>query len=364
MSDSMGLDPSAMIRYSAAVAGVQAGFGNLLTEDDWNRLLSASNPEQVISALGQTVYREAGAEKSGRIEAVERKIRAAFARRFRMAMPFLRGPARELFDGLWRPFELNNLIMVLRGIHHDVSRARIRSDLVDLGQFSSLDWNRLSDSRSVDQVIARLQQSRDGGFYATALKKAAEQYERRREVFILEVSLQLSHFHSLCGVIESLHGSDRRWARRFAGSMIETQNFLWACRYRIYFRFEPETILAYSLPYGRRVDASVLRKAATGAPLVQLVRNVWNDELPDLDRIDKDSEREALVELEVIFKRHRHNVAAGILSGYPVHLGVLLAWVVLLETEVDDLVTVIEGVDNDWPAQRIRSELIVPRGHA
>jgi len=62
----------------------------------------------------------------------------------------------------------------------------------------------------------------------------------------------------------------------------------------------------------------------------------------------------------VIFRRLLYQRARRVVAGYPLHVGLAIAWIVLIETEVDDLISVIEGVDNGWEAQRIRSALINP----
>jgi vacuolar-type H+-ATPase subunit C/Vma6 len=262
-------------------------------------------------------------------------------------------------DWLWRPFELDNLIMVLRGVHNEMPASRIRSSLIPLGPACYLDWHVLSNSKSVSEVIDRLGDFFHGRFYARALKNAQSQYQRRQTVFFLEVALYIAYYRRLNQLLERLHGPDRKDGERFVGAMIDSQNVLWAYRYRIFFRFGPETVLSYTLPRGgRRVDATVIQRIATGAPLTELVGGLWNGELRGLRRIEDRPPREALVELEVVFRRHLYDLARNALTGYPFRLGMILAYGILLRAEVDDLIAVMEGLANGLSADRISSCLI------
>lgn len=46
------------------------------------------------------------------------------------------------------------------------------------------------------------------------------------------------------------------------------------------------------------------------------------------------------------------------IKGYSLHLGIVLAYVVLQETEVKDLVSVLEGIVAGWSLEQIRPYLI------
>lgn len=347
------------IRYSAANAAVHEGIGRLLPEQVWMRLLAAKSLEEILSILSGTAYRESVLEGPENLDEVERRIRASLAGRLRAAMPFVSGHVRELLDWLWRPLELDNLIIILRALHSRVGAARIRSSLVPLGSASELDWQQLPNAKSVADLVDRMQDSYHGELYGRALDQARQEYERQRTVFVLEVALYRLYYRKLSDIIERLWGRDRKEAKRFVGAIIDSRNLLWVYRYRVFFRFGPETILSYTLPCGEWVDASLIQRAASGAPPAELVKTIWRDGLPDLNFIQNQSQRQTIVELETFFRRYFYDLAHKTLQSYPhFHLGTILAYLILLESEVDDLVSIIEGKANDWSGERIRSCLI------
>jgi V/A-type H+/Na+-transporting ATPase subunit B len=140
--------------------------------------------------------------------------------------------------------------------------------------------------------------------------------------------------------------------------MIDFRNLLWAYRYRIFFKMAPETILSYTVPEGGCVNVRVIQRVATGAPPLEIVRELWGDALPGMERIEDIPARDAVVELEIIFRRYLYREATEMLTGYPLHLGTALAYILLLEAEVDDLIALMEGRINGWSVNRIRSNLI------
>ncbi len=352
------LDPA---RYAAVNARVRGRLDKLISITRWGHILTASDLPDLVRWLHNTVYWDVLApigEAEVEPERVERALRQYHAQAFRMPLSFLRGAPANLLDWLWRGFEVDNIKTVLRTVERGVARQQIRASLTPLGPASGLPWDELADSPSVPAVVDRLNST----FYGRALDQALDRYRREQLLFVLEVALDLAYYRRLRRLLDDLGGRDKAEAERFVGFNIDAQNLQWAYRYRIYFDLSPEEILNYTLPRGLRVDASVVREIATGWPLLEIATRLWGDRLPDLERLRNRSEREALPELELIFQRHLYQEARGTLRGDPLHFGVVLAYETLLESEVEDLVTVVEGKEAGWSVDRIRSYLIGSRG--
>lgn len=349
--------------YSAAIGCVRGGLGRLLDPPVWDQLLAGNNQGEMISILSTTAYRDVVVEAPhDDPQALEIRLRGAIAARMRLPLPFLRGAAGRLIDRLWRKFEVDNLVIVLRAHHGSETGRRDGVSLVDLGPASRLDWQELGNARSVAVVIDRILSGPLRLEYGRALQNGLNEYRRRSAVFLLEISLQLDYYRKLWRNVELLLGRDRRAARRLIGTMIDFRNLHWAYRYRIFFDMAPESVLSYTLPQGGRVDVEVIRRIATGAPLKEILAELWGRTLPGLERLEEMDDREAVVELEVVFRRFLYREAGRMLLGYPLHLGAVLAYVVLLEAEVDDLIAVLEARLIGWPAERIRPRLIGERG--
>jgi vacuolar-type H+-ATPase subunit C/Vma6 len=81
-----------------------------------------------------------------------------------------------------------------------------------------------------------------------------------------------------------------------------------------------------------------------------------------MDQLQALPEREGLTRLEVNSQRYLVDRARHARGGYPLHLGTLLAYLILLEAETQDLTTIIEGRSFAWPMERIQPFLIGNRG--
>lgn len=330
------------LRYAAAIASVRAGISRLIASEQWRRLLSAGDFQEIETVLQQTALARVVTPTSGIMEAVERQLRAYLAENVRKPLKFLGGNVRAMLETLWRRFEVENTMTLLRGLHNQIPAARIRRALIPLDGISEIDWSTLAGTPSIARMVERLESLPKGPLFAEPLSEAMPEYERRGAVFVLETALELAHLRRLRMQIESLSGADRRSAEEFVGFRIDRRNFLAAFRYRIYFDLSPEDILGYTGPPGTQVGAETLQDIALGAPMDAVARNTWPD-LSGLDRLEGRSSREALSDLEVLLDRYLQQKALRALSADPLSLRVILAFDVLLQHEIDDLIAVIEG---------------------
>ncbi|MDX1686906.1 MAG: V-type ATPase subunit [Candidatus Promineifilaceae bacterium] len=341
-------------RYAAVNARVRGRIGRLLPPARWRILLNASDSGEFLQYLSGTAYRPVLAAmvmERPDLGEIERRLWQHLAQAYRAPLPFMPGGSKDLLAWLWRRFEVNNLKTILRGVKGGAPPAQIRRTLVPLGSDSELPWKTLTDLASVPVVVERL----EGSFYGSALEPGLERYRREELLFPLEIRLDLAYFRQLLRFVEALRGRDRKEAQRFTGVMVDSQNVSWAFRYRIYDDFSPEEILNYTLRKGVRADASVIRQIAAGASVLPTLQNVWGESLPGLRRLVGLPDKQALLEMERIFDRYFYNEATETLKGYSLHLGIVLAYVALQETEVKDLVSVLEGIAANWSPDRIHA---------
>lgn len=353
------------VRYAAANALARGRMAQLLPVEIWQALLAASDLEDLVSVLSQTAYGvipNITLEQTLEPETLEQELWAFVARSYRSLLKLVPGQPGVLLDWLGRRFELDNLKTLLRTIAGEVPAGQIKTALIPLSDVSELPWTGLAEANSVTEVTNRLRTSFNGAFYARAMEPALDRYRREKDVFGLEVTLDLAYYRRLLRLLDNLSGRDREEAGRLIGTMVNIQNLLWAFRYRVYFDLSPEEILNYTLHRRLRVNASVVRQIAAGASIEAVAGRVGADPLPDLSPVAELSPEEALPELELIFQRHIHNLAGSARQGYPFHLGALLAYELLLESEVRDLMTIIEGKVAGWTAPEIRPGLIGQRG--
>jgi vacuolar-type H+-ATPase subunit C/Vma6 len=349
------------VQYAAASARVRGRLARLLPASTWSTLISAADPGEFVRELMATDYAQTIADASSEpVETgpVESRLRQHMAHGFQAPLRFLPRSTRELLDWRWRHLEIDNIKMILRGVERGASAERIVSTLVPLGPGSDVAWENLAQAVSVAAVVDQLR----GTFYGRALRPALDQYAEEHRLFALEVRLDLEYHRRLLKLIEGLGGEDRHVAERFLGFMIDSQNVIWALRYRIYYHLSPEEILNFTLNHGVRVRPSSMQEIAAGADPVDVLQRVWDGKLGELQALRGLTREEVLARAESLFNRYLYRQAIKTLQGFPLGLGIVLAYHTLLEFEVYDLVTVLEGKAVGYAPDQIRPLLITPRG--
>lgn len=352
------------LRYVAALTAAQAQLGRLLDAEAWDKLLSARSMDEALDAIRSTSYAETLPAKIQGIERVEHALEQDLSAKIYAPIPLLRGRGGDLYAMLWRAAEVEDLLILLRGIHSNVRPSRIRNSLRPIGSPRSLDWHQLTGVRSIRGLADKLHTTDAGRFYATLMRDAIKSYEREGTVAILEVGVNSRYTRVLRNLVEGLRGRDHSDAYDIVGIMIDSRLLLWAARYSLYFEWSPEEILGALLDRGIRVGAKELQRVASGASVIDVARSVWNAQIPEMDSLSTLEPREQIVKLELAFRRYRHRVAGDRFRGYPFTLGALLAYAALIEDEVHDIVTLVEAAAEGWDREQAYHQLIGNRGEA
>lgn len=342
--------------YSAIHAQVRALYSTLLTPQEWASLCEASDLGTLILLLKDTAY----GPYLTRIENSNLTARrAAYLVRHRLANAYasvIRSSlvsTRPLLTQFYRRFELNNLKAVLRGIVAGASWDRVLFVLFPIGSLTTLPAQAMVEAGSAEAAVALLR----GTPYYDTLAHAMKRYTAEQHLFSLEVALDLNYWRTLWNQVNQLSGQDRVHAQRIVGSMLDMNNLMWAIRYRMYYHLSEEEVINYTLASGYRVHDEDIRAIAAGMDIAQVVQRVY-PHLGDLDTLLQGSQG-GLPELEQRFLRHMVQLCRSAFIGYPFHIGIPLAYVVLNELEIHDLVVLIEAKSAQMATERFTPYLLM-----
>ena len=341
--------------YAAIHARVRAMVSTMLTPQMWASLCETTNLSALIGLLKGTAYgpylmrvedknltpRRAAYQMNGHLA-------DAYATVIRLAPTH----TRPLLTQLYRHFEVDNLKAVLRGIVTGAPWDRVRYVLFPLGSVTIMPAQAMVETGSVGAAVELL---RDTLYYDT-LSHAMKRYTAEQSLFPLEVALDLNYWRELWGDVNRLASQDRVQSLRIVGSLLDMNNLMWAIRYRVYHHLSEEEVINYTLPWGYRVRDQDIRSIAAGADIAQVVARVY-PHLTDLDTLLREPQS-GLPKLELELQRHivEQCRAAGI--GYPFHIGIPLACVVLNELEIQDLTVLVEAKSSQVPAEGFRPYLL------
>lgn len=349
--------------YAAISAKVRVLYSNLLSPQDILRLSDSPDFFSLITSLKSTQYGSyLSALKDNELtprRAIQ-QIRHRLADSYSSVIQMSPEQTRPLVKQMYRYFELGNLKAVLRSII-TVSSAwnpdaapwdRVREVLFPFGSFSALPAQAMVEAGSVPAAVELLK----GTPYEATMSFAMKRFSAEQNLFPLEVALDLDYWRQLWAEAKKLSGLDREQATKIIGSLLDMNNLMWAIRYKIYHKLSEEELINYTLPFGFRVRDEDVRAIAAGADVAAIVSRTF-PAITDANAL-LDNPHTGLPKLEVQLKRQVMKQCVSAFIGNPFHIGVPLAFLVLSDLEVQDLIILIEAKSSDVPDAGFRPLLL------
>jgi vacuolar-type H+-ATPase subunit C/Vma6 len=347
--------------YALVNATVRALYSMLLEPEIWNALIQAQNFDAVLSILSKTVY--------GPYLQIDRQaltprrtvyqISWHLADVYRKIIRLTPEPGRELLIQLWRLYEVDNLKAVLRGVETGASWQQVRYLLHPIpDQHVTLTESDMETVLHSEDMATAIQHIHHTPYYDT-LAHALERYQTEKNLFPLEVALDLDYRRQLWQTVNQLKGLDHEKALHIVGTLIDIDNLLWAIRYRVYHHLSMEEIINYTLPFGYRAHDADIRAIAEGADIRQVVQRIYPElTLPsDWTKSPADvPSDQGPPALEQALAHHVIKLCRKTFhQGYPFHLGTPLAYLQINEHEIKDLTVLIEA-----KASRLPKDIFMP----
>jgi len=348
--------------YAAISAKVRAMYADLLTPQDMARLSESPDLPSLVSALKSTAY---GKHLSGLREneltsrRVILQIRHKLADSYSSVVQQAPEQSRSLIRQLFRYFEVGNLKAVLRSIQTVSSWGagsaawdRVHEVLFPLGSFTSIPAQAMVEAGSVTAAVDLLH----GTPYESTMSFAMKRYSAEQNLFPLEVALDLSYWRRLWAEAKRLSSKDREMALKIIGSLLDMNNLMWVIRYKTYHNLSEEELINYTLPFGYRVRDEDVRAIAAGADIASVVSRVY----PNIPNVNALLERpqSGLPKLEHLLKQQVMHQCVSAFIGDPFHIGLPLAYLLLSDLEVQDLVVLIEAKSSKLPDEVYRPLLL------
>ncbi|HJS20477.1 MAG TPA: V-type ATPase subunit [Anaerolineales bacterium] len=351
--------------YAAISARVRAKSADLITPQEMAQLSELPDFLSLVNALKNTAYEpylESLKDKDINPRRVIIQIKRKLADSYNSVIQMSPVQTRPLVKQLYRYFEIANLKAVLRGIV-TVSTwnaetglwERVRDVLFPLGSETVLPAQAMVESGSVAAAIDLLQ----GTPYEETLSFAMKRYSAEQNLFPLEVALDLSYWRRLWAEAKKLTGPDREHGVKIIGSLLDMNNLMWAIRYRVYHKLSEEEVINYTLPFGYRVQDSDIRAIAAGADIASIISRIYPG-IPDVNAL-LENPLNGLPKLETLLKLQVMKQCQAAFVGSPFHIGVPLAFLVLSDFEVQDLIVLIEAKSSELPDEEFRPFLLKTR---
>lgn len=332
------------VGYASAQSRVRARRARLLQPADWGRLVAASDETRAAALVTAT---RSTARLEG--EALPRALRWRVQEETLSLARTVPRASGELLRWYAHRTTVQDLKVLIRALHHQHPVGEALGAMT--GGADAVLPASLRDARSVPALIAALR----GTPFGHPLEIAAERYRSEGRTFYLEVALDLAYLRGLVAHVKELRGSDRSDADDLLGRWIARSNLLAAGRYRALRGVSPEEVVNFCLHRDLGGGLAMVQRVAAGGSL-HAEAAALGVTLPA-----EVGEREALSALEREIERLRRDRARRRLHAMPFGLGFVLAYIVTLEAETSDLITLLEakaqGLDADALLGRLLREV-------
>jgi V/A-type H+-transporting ATPase subunit C len=334
----------AAVGYASVQAQVRARRSRLLGDEAWRRLFDASDLDRALEVLAGTPYHRVANDVARAETTLRRRLRAETLS-LADDVPERAGELLRWYAGR---FLVQDLKLLLRALHHGRPLPEARTAMtLDPDLDPGVDaW---FHARSVAGLLAAL----EGTPYGRALANAWERYQAEDRPFYLEVALDLAFWRGLVQRIDDLGGRDAADAERLLGRWLARTNLLAAARYRALAGVRPEEVVNFCLHRDFGGGLAMVQRVAAGAPIREEAAAL-GVELPA-----EASERRQVLALERRTDLLRREAARQRFARVPFGLGLVLAYLILLEAEVDDLVRLLEAKAQELDDEAVRD--YVPR---
>ena len=328
----------------------------LLTPLMMANLQEAISFEALIALLKDSVYGQYLSkveERSLDPRQVVYQIKGRLVDSYRDIIQAAPANTRPLLTQFYRRFELDNLKAILRGIVTGSEWEQVRYVLFPLGGYTILPEQIMLESENIGAAVEQLVNTP----YYGVLSHALQRYANEQTLFPLEVALDLDYWRNLWHYISQLPGQDRTRSLQILGPLVDMTNLMWALRYRTYHQLSEEEIINYTLSFGYHLSDENVRAIAAGTDIAHVVEKIY----PHLDNVNSlvQSPQRGLPILEMLIQRLLADQCQAVFTGYPFHIGLPLACLVLTELEIRDLTVLIEAKSSHMPYEDYAPYLVV-----
>ena len=337
--------------YAAINGKVHAMLGNRMEQGDFDRMMAMKTVPEIASYLNSTkawgpCLKGVDLDEVHRAE-LEKRLRMGLQAEYARLATFASKGMRELLGAMASRAEASELLRFLRFLSAGhpadfavslsgemLKRSRVRFDL--LGQ--------TPDYQGLLQAVA-------GTIYEKALAKAAPEGDFF-DYPAAETAVESTYYsYILESVARNFSGKERQDLERYFLEQCDFANIVRLFRLKKYFHVAQEEVVSYLLPYSLQLKGSYLKSltsAATAEELMELLRQG-----PYGKVFQQEEHREIEEYAFAFFRSSRLRIRRGKPSAFTA-----LVYLDLKDTELKNIINVIDCVRYQVPASRIPSYLV------
>jgi len=352
--------PGPLSKYSLINAKLRARISNILPDRVFRQLARAPSLEAVLALLRDTpfarleeIYSGTGDLRLAELELLKGEIEL-----YQNVKSHLHHSSVALVDALLCQFEIENLknairIYFDRNIRHRPADAGVHYILYE-PILHEIPFDVVVNARSFDEIAGAC----EGTPYSLIVKKYSHTVESEGSLFRMEIALDHFYYASLLSAIEALDRTDRAIALRLVGVRIDLQNVGWIIRLRSFYDLPMETVMAAIIPGGFNLNRATITELYRAQNVTSVLHDFVKARYPGLSALLSSQVSDSASRL-LLIRRIMEEILAQevrrILSGYPFTIGIILAYFILKNEELDRIRVILNAQQQGIQPQQIES---------
>lgn len=337
---------------NAVLAKVRAKYGKRLSEKDYANLMSCKSVAEVVTYLKnntcyETVLRKVNEREihRGRLEVI---LRQKLYEDFYSLCIYTKGSGDHFAQYIVQMDEIEQIIHFLTLMSSNSTDEYVYSMPEYFTKHTCINTASLARARDYDSFIASLV----GTPYEQLMAEFRPKQGERVNISQVENKLYRYCYKKLYESIgEYSSGAEQKALYAMFNSIMDYLNFVRVFRLKKYYKESPEITMGYLFPYGT-FNSRIIKKlcaASTSAEVFDAVKDTsFGRNLSKLEYVYAGE-----IDRVGMFKITRKNIH---FSSYP--LVVMLSYIFVMQTEYDNIVSIIEGVRYGVDPDKIKTLVI------
>ena len=340
-----------LTRYSGVVTKIRAKERNRLDESDYKTMIAMESVPEVIGYLKEhssfSPFLRNVDEREMHRGQLERLLHRAMQEDFCRLYRFIAGDARRFLDIYLVYFETELMKRILYQIYGGEPED-FTPILVDefFERHTKVPFGKLVQCTTRQEYLEAL---KDTDFY----ELLADVMEKDGTLFDVAMRLDLYYYTTIAHLMEKLDKTDRIAIGKVFGYQVDLINLVWIYRLKASYRADAGRIMGYLIPTLGNLSHETLARLARAADIPAFVEMV--NQTPHRGLFDAPENGG----LERTYAERLLSAQKRILREHPMSVAAITASEQLKQFEMQNIITVVEGVRYNLPAENIMERLVL-----
>ena len=335
-------------KYGFIHAKLRARLSKLIPEETLKRMIDANDLQEALQYLKNTpyeavinAYTDTGDIKMGELELMNQEISTIVE-----ILKYIKDETYTFVEALAIRYEVEVIKDALRFWFDRELRGREVGDSVSYlyrGELvNNINFDVIIYAESIEEIQTEFQNT----IYAPVMEKTLPKVQSETSLFPIETALEALYYKNLIEKLRHLSNRDREIAERVIGIRIDIENISRIVRFSRFTSMKPGELEQHLISGGRFMGGDSLKAAYESSRPERYIIEVLGSHYSDLGALTGESRKNDISQLKLItafLDDVLDREIKKLLVGYPFTIGIILAYVMVKQREISNLVQILNG---------------------